>query len=277
MTAKWYNINQLGTALVALWVAGIVAVRAAGADTCADDTVTVATVVPDTMRQMAVAIVPDAAAVRDTVYLPLDSLIACLSKAERDSLKQKLTRYERRTIRYKRFWHSLTPDQFTMQYAGSIGLISYGLGWHYGRRDRIETDFLIGHVPRYHSEHRKVTLTLKQRFVLWRIEASRRWTVDAVTSGLYVNSIFGEDFWASEPDRYPKRYYGFSTKVRIGAYVGQSFCYNIPRSKRRHSKSLSLYYELGSCDLYIISAITNREVRMKDILSLALGVKFMLF
>lgn len=263
MSAKWYAIKGWA-ALAFAWTVWTACCEAAAGDT-----------VRSTAIGTPAAVV--APAVRDTVYLPLDSLIARLSTAERDSLKRKLTRYERRTIRYRRFWQSLIPGQATVQYAGSIGLISYGPGWHYGRRDRIETDLLVGHVPRYHSGHRKVTLTVKQRFIPWRIEAGSRWTIDAVTTGLYVGSIFGEDFWASEPDRYPKRYYGFSTKMRLGVFVGQSFRYNIPTSKRRHAKCLSLYYELGSCDLYIISAITNREVKMKDILSLALGVKFTLF
>ena len=190
---------------------------------------------------------------------------------------QELSRYERRTRRYQHFWHSLTPHQFTVQYAGSIGLLSAGFGWHYGRHDNFETDILVGFLPRYNSEEAKMTLTLKQRFVPWHARLGRDWMLSPLTTGIFLNSVFGEDFWASEPSRYPKRYYGFSTKIRANIFLGQSFRYNIPGPKRRHAKALEFYYELSSCDLYIVSAFTNEEIRLKDILSLALGLKFELF
>lgn len=40
-----------------------------------------------------------------------------------------------------------------------------------------------------------------------------------------------------------------------------------------YHKSIELYYELNTCDLYILSAVTNRYLKLRDILGLAIGLK----
>ncbi len=185
--------------------------------------------------------------------------------------------YRKRVDRYRRRWLRLIPSQHTVQYAGSIGVVAFGTGWHYGRRDNWETELLLGFVPKYNSDKAKVTLTLRQRYVPWHLPVGRDWHVEPLTAGLFFSSIFGEDFWASEPSRYPKRYYGFSTKIRTHVFLGQRLKYTIPDRYRLHNKSVSLYYELSTCDLYLVTAVTNRAVRLRDILSLAVGLRFEVF
>src|SRR5574344_1380639 len=69
--------------------------------------------------------------------------------------------YERTLEKRRQRWAKLIPNQFTFQYAGSIGLASVGFGWHYGKRDSWETDVLFGFVPKYNSECAKFTATVK--------------------------------------------------------------------------------------------------------------------
>lgn len=268
MTRKWWSIKWfLLLALVSGW--GGVEMRAAlGVDI---------PLLPDVPSK-------DTIAVHDTLYiyrslsLSDEEMPAAQVSSLPDSvLVEKLSRYEVHMLRFHRFWERLIPNQFSIQYAGSIGLVSYGFGWHYGKKSRLETDILIGHLPRYNSENRKVTLTLKQRYVPWHCTLGSRWTFSPLLAGLFVNSIFGEDFWAKEPSRYPKRYYGFSTKIRLNVFLGQDIRYSIPASKRRHIKSFAFYYELSSCDLEIVSALPNKEIGLLDILSLGLGLKLQLF
>lgn len=187
------------------------------------------------------------------------------------------TRYYKSTQRYTSNFAKLIPNQTVLQYAGSIGLFSVGLGWHYGRAHRWETDLLVGFVPRYASQSAKATFTVKERFIPWKIPVGRWWTVEPLTAGLFFNTIFGEDFWAREPSKYPKSYYGFSTKIRTNVFLGQRFCYLIPLKKRLTHKSVAFYYELSTCDLYVISAVTNRRVRPRDILSLCFGLTLDIF
>lgn len=190
------------------------------------------------------------------------------------SLRRSSPRYLRRRERTFRQWMRLIPNQTTLQYAGSIGLMSAGIGWHYGRHDHWETDFLIGFLPRYHSEHAKSTFTLKQRYVPWHVVLGSRWTFQPLTTGLFFNTISGDDFWRNEPDKYPKRYYGFSTKVRSNVFIGQRWRYSVPTRKRRLHSAISAYYELSSCDLYIVSKAVNHDYPWSRTLSLAFGLRW---
>ena len=187
---------------------------------------------------------------------------------------KKKTRYEIRRARAIKGWSKLIPKQATLQFAGSIGLLSAGLGWHYGKSDQWETELLVGFVPRYKSESAKTTFTIKERYVPWRCVLGSRWAIEPLTTGVFFNTISGDDFWKNQPDRYPKSYYGFSTKVRANIFIGQRLRYNIPQSKRRLHQAVSLYYEISSCDLYIVSKATNKEFPWRETLSLAFGLKW---
>lgn len=187
--------------------------------------------------------------------------------------KPKRTFYDRHRERYISRWQRLLPSQYTLQFAGSIGLLNMGLGWHYAK-GHCETELLLGFVPRYHSECAKATFTLKQRYVPWLKRISRRWTLHPLTTGLAFNTISGDDFWKNEPDKYPKNYYGFSTKVRIHVFLGQEAEYHIPRSKRLLHSSVTGYYEIGTCDMYLISKVTNKSIPLREVLSLAFGLRF---
>ena len=185
--------------------------------------------------------------------------------------------YERRTEHYRSFWRKVIPNQFTAQYAGSIGVAALGVGWHYGKHKNWETDLLLGFVPKYHSAENKITFTAKERYVPWHLNASSRWMFEPLTTGIFFSSIFGEDFWSKEPSRYPDRYYGFSTRIRANIFLGERVTYRIPSKKRHFFRSISAYYELSSCDMYIISAIPNKNVKLSDILSLSFGLRLNVF
>lgn len=216
---------------------------------------------PDSLiRQLAIGL-----GMRDSVST--DSLQRC-----HDTRHNSI--YERRRRKRLEGWMNLIPNQATLQFAGSIGLLNAGLGWHYGRGDHWETELLIGFVPRYHSERTKATFTLKQRYVPWHCQLNSRWTIQPLTTGIGFNTISGDDFWKNLPDRYPHQYYGFSTKVRIHLFLGQRLRYAIPYRHRLLNQAVSLYYELSTCDLYLISKITNRHFPWKETLSLAFGLRW---
>lgn len=42
-------------------------------------------------------------------------------------------------------------------------------------------------------------------------------------------------------------------------------------------RHVSLFYELSTCELYLISKVTNKSLSMRDILRLSFGVKVQLF
>ncbi len=183
-------------------------------------------------------------------------------------------RYIKNKEKAYKHWMRLIPNQFTMQYAGSIGLLSVGFGWHYGHNDHWETDLLLGFVPRYHSGVAHATYTIKERYIPWHCRLSSRWTLQPLTAGLFFNTISGNDFWRKLPDKYPKKYYGFSTKVRSNIFLGQRLRYRIPSRRRVFHSAVNIYYELSSCDLYIVSKAVNKSYPWRETLSLAFGMRW---
>ena len=183
--------------------------------------------------------------------------------------------YEKRIDRYTNRWSKLIPTYEKLQFAGSMGLMSFGVGWDYGKNNQWETDVFLGFVPKYYTDKFKVTFTLKENYIPWNVKLGNGgFSMDPLTTGLYVNTVFGGDFWASEPDKYPSRYYNFSTKIRFNVFLGQRFTYNIPQEKRFFVKAVTFYYELSSCDLYIVSAFNNKYLKPDDYLGLSFGLKF---
>lgn len=190
---------------------------------------------------------------------------------------ESASRYDKRVHHYRKHWQALIPTHTKLQFAGNMGLLSFGTGWDYGKRNQWETDLFIGFIPRYESKRPKMTFTLKQNYIPWSIQIKEsRFAAEPLSCGIYLNTVFGDEFWVNEPDRYPKGYYGFSSKIRTHVFLGQRITYDIDPRHRFTAKAITLFYELSTCDLYFISAVTNKYLRPKDYLSLSFGIKLQL-
>lgn len=187
------------------------------------------------------------------------------------------TGYDKRIQSYQNQWAKLIPTHGKIQYAGGMGLISLGVGWDYGKNNQWETDVFLGYLPKYTTSKSKVTFTLKQNFIPWEKRINRLFSIEPLACGLYVNTIFDGDFWVSEPDKYPSDYYSFSTKMRFNIYIGQRLTFHIPPERRFFTKNITIFYELSSNDLYIVSAFGNKYLKPSDYLRLSFGLKFQLF
>lgn len=203
------------------------------------------------------------------------ALSVCIHANTQDSTTMD-SRYSRRVYRYHKAWNRIIPTYSKVQYAGGMGLMSIGMGWDYGKRSQWETEMFLGFIPRYSSDEAKATFTLKQNFIPWNTPLGKVVHVQPLTCSFYMNTIFNDEFWTQEPDRYPTGYYGFSTRIRMNLAIGQRIQFRIPHDKRHFSKSISFYYELSTCDLYLISAITN-HLKPKDFLRLSFGIKSDIF
>lgn len=206
----------------------------------------------------------------------IEVLEAATTRFELDTARvsPRLSRYERHRQRALRRWMRMIPNQASLHFAGGVGLLSAGFGWHYGRSDKWETELLFGFLPAYRSEHVKMTFTLKERYVPWHCRLGSRWSIEPLATGLFFNTISGDEFWQRLPDKYPKKYYGFSTKIRSHIFLGQRIRYDIPKSRRRLHQAISAYYEISACDLNIITKATNREYPWRETLSLSFGLRW---
>ena len=214
----------------------------------------------------------DALQAADTVQV-VDSLRS-QKEIEQVADSLELSRYERRMKRYRSFWQSLQPSQFIMQNAGNMGLLSFGLGWNYGKRNQWETHLLFGWIPKYKGHSVRMTMTLKETYIPWNKRLGEEWRLEPLTVGLYANTVFGKAFWRSQPSRYPDKYYQFlSTRVRLNVFLGQRITVIVPNNKRKFVKSMTAFYELSTCDLYIRCMFQDSSVKLKDIVGLSLGLK----
>ncbi|MBC8594732.1 hypothetical protein H8744_16100 [Oscillospiraceae bacterium N12] len=196
--------------------------------------------------------------------------------AAQDSICSHPTKYDKRVHRYRCHWEKLIPTHTKIQFAGNMGLLSFGTGWDYGKKNQWETDIFLGFIPKYQSKRTKITMTLKQNYMPWSLELGKGFSTEPLSCGLYFNTVFGDQFWVHEPDRYPKGYYGFSSRIRSHIFLGQRLTYDIDPQRRYTAKSITVFYELSTCDFHLISAVTNRYLRPKDYLSLSFGIKLQL-
>lgn len=210
-------------------------------------------------------------------------LVCAMSVAAADSTSVQENKYEQRMLRKEKMWASLIPTHFVIQNAGNMGVLSAGIGWSYGKRRQWETDLMFGYIPKHDSSRGKLTTTLKGNFIPWSLDLAGlsakipegRWKFQPLTTSLYLNTVYGHEFWKSQPGRYPDKYYEFmSTKFRLNIALGQRLTFNIPEKARRRHSRISLFYEVGTCDLYIRSMFQDSSIPLKDILGLSIGLKF---
>lgn len=211
-----------------------------------------------------------------SLLLLLGSLVASADSIYVERVGE--SRFDKRVHRYRKHWAALIPTQFVVQNAGNMGILSAGCGWDYGRRKQWETHLMFGYIPKYQSTRGKLTMTLKENYIPWSMELRRGMSIELLRCGLYLNTVYGHEFWKSQPGRYPDKYYEFlSTKFRLNVFVGQQFTWQIPQEKRKlFAKSVTAFYEISTCDLYVRSKIIDGSVGLIDILGLSLGVKLQL-
>lgn len=182
-------------------------------------------------------------------------------------------RHERKIQRYKQGWARLIPQYEKIQFAGSMGVVSLGIGWDYGKKSQWETDLFLGYLPLFDGDKGHVTITLKENYIPWSLSIKEdRWKFDPFTVSLYMNKIFGNEFWTREPAKYPDGYYGVATNFRFNLAFGQRVHFKVKPVGL--SERLTLFYEFGTNDLYLISYMTNKYLRFSDIFNLSLGIKF---
>lgn len=182
---------------------------------------------------------------------------------------------DRREHRGREGWERVIPTHLKAQYAGSMGLISAGFGWDYGRKCRWETDLMLGYLPCFEGEQGYVTFTLKQNYIPWSLSADGRLSFEPLYAGLYLNTIFGDEFWQRNPDRYPRGYYWFSTRMRIHIFGGTRITWHTrPDSFIR---SVSLFFEVNTSDLYLVRKVGNSYLKASDVIGFSVGLRCQIF
>ena len=180
---------------------------------------------------------------------------------------------ENTSVKRTTFLEKLIPEYSKIQYAGSMGMFSVGPGWVYGRK-HWETDLLTGFIPTDARRPTLFTLTLKQNYIPWWIHMSKVVSIEPLATGVYLNAILNDkNLWTSNPDRYPDKYYWHSNRFKFNLFLGQRLKFNM-KANDSFVRSISTFYEVSTCDLYMVKIFTDNYLKPKDYLTLSLGVRF---
>lgn len=166
----------------------------------------------------------------------------------------------------------LIPELSKFQFAGNIGFISGGIGYEYANR-KMELDLMYGYVPKGMGGTLH-TFTVKNTWIPFKSwTAGKNTSVDLLTLGLPISYTFGDQFFFIPPrEKYPRRYYDYSSALRIGIFAGGKVRQELGESKA--IKELGLYYEVGTYDLLLHNYVFNiGTMRFVDLFNLGLGMQ----
>ena len=169
------------------------------------------------------------------------------------------------TIHVKTRW--FFPTHGKVQFAGSIGFFSVGLG--YRLWDLYEPTLMYGHLSENFggSSVSVQTISLKNSFFLTRSPWFKHFWPK---TGLLVNWGNTNTTFKKLPPHYPKEYY-FQNKVHIAPFLGGEW--HIPLEDK-HLTGLGVYFEFSALDAYLLEAIRTEYITIKDVWSLGFGVSF---
>ncbi|TGD77911.1 hypothetical protein [Hymenobacter wooponensis] len=166
------------------------------------------------------------------------------------------------------------PFFLTLHFAGGTGLVALGGGYRVAHQ-RLEPEVLVGYLPRRLAGHRAAIITLKTSYIPFSPRLGHsRWEVSPVAVGGFINYTTGSQYFLTNNSagRYRPGYYWWSAAVRMGAFAGPRLTH-LGHLSGRYVPKQTLYAELGTNELYLVSALTNRSLKLKEILTLGGGVK----
>ena len=117
-------------------------------------------------------------------------------------------------------------------------------------------------------------LTLKQNYYPWNIKINDRISFKPLSTGAYATLVLNkdEDIWLSAPDKYDSGYYWHSNRMRFHVYLGESVSFKLKAD--RLVKSIDVFYEISTCDLYVTKYVKDNYYDLSDIIAACVGVRF---
>ena len=168
---------------------------------------------------------------------------------------------------------SWLPQDAVVQYAGSIGFLSVGVGYGFGK-GKFDADILLGYLPKQIGGDHIWTAALKANWLPFQLNLDDNFSLIPLTSGLMISHTFGNKYFVLLPDRYPPNYYKFSTAVHLYYQLGSRVQFQLWEDK---IPEMAFFYELNSSMESTISYIQNPQaLSLSDIFNLSLGLRIML-
>lgn len=171
-----------------------------------------------------------------------------------------------------------TPERFRysthfipIQYAGNIGLISGGIGYA-SQRDTYQLSLVYGYVPPSVGGVKIHTISVKNVFHLTRFHINETKTI-VPYAALGVSLEVGGRSWFFLPENMPPGYYSFPKSIH--AIPGLGIKLRTLKRSRGFFTGAEFFAEASSVDVNVWYKFISNEVKMNQIVSLALGVNLL--
>lgn len=157
---------------------------------------------------------------------------------------------------------------FTLQYAGSTGLVTIGVS-KVTPKNKLEIGLFYGRTPREYGNVRSLSLKLTYNPIHLLIRESLQ--LEPFQLGFFFAQNFGYNIHLSWDNRYPKGYYWWPNSLRTHIFISSQIAIV---SKRKHLDRIALYWEANTNDLYLYSYLSNlQSLTPYDIVFFGLGAK----
>lgn len=160
------------------------------------------------------------------------------------------------------------PDYAKVQFAGNIGYISGGFGYQLFK-GKIQTEFIYGYVPKKYAHTEIHTFTSKNSFSLIRKNYL------GLEFKPYLSFTFsyetGRNSFLELPSQYPSGYYApnaFHLCFVGGVGVKQKL------NPKYFIKGIECYAEAVSVDSFFWYKLQSRQIKLYQVVSMALGINF---
>jgi hypothetical protein len=167
--------------------------------------------------------------------------------------------------------HWSVPDFGVVQYAGSIGYFSGGLGYNV-LKSKARFSIHYGFVPVNRGGPLQV-LSTKLIFVPVRLTIWNRVRMNPFDIGLMASYHYGSKMETRWPEGvHPKGYYWWHPALRGHLVMESSVTYEFKKDQR--FTSITGYVEFNTNELYFLSFVQNiNSVKITDVVKVGTGVR----
>lgn len=155
--------------------------------------------------------------------------------------------------------HAVRINKISVQYAGEIGLLAFGVGKNITPRYSLQ--FFYGYVPNTIAGKEIETYSFKNNYI-FKNTSIHPFDINFY-GGMNIYHVIGLRYQTSRFASYPRNYYRTSS-VRALLYLGLDV--------KLKGKNNQYYFETGINDIWLINYYNNPEtIKPQDYVSLAFG------
>ncbi len=163
------------------------------------------------------------------------------------------------------------PTIFQMQYAGNMGLTSFGFGGTFNK-NKNEALLIYGVLPEQINGVGARTLSLKVTGRITQSAISKTCNLKTYT-GIAITRNFTNNVHLNFPDYYPDSYYDFPTALHAAPSIGSSITWS-QKDNDKPNTNYTLFTEFSSIDYYLINFFRNKNMKFTDLWNFSFGISW---